>query len=306
MALEEPPEQKQQRKLMLIMQAIELLKQDKLRGFRIDIETDSTVQGDAAEEKAARTEFIGQVTKFVEVAAQTTMGVPEFAPLAAKMLQFAVRGFRVGRDLESAIEDFCEKAELDAKEKAANPRARPDPEKIKADAEQAKAMAEIERQKIENQGEQANSAVNLQLKQLDFEMKKLDQQIALIKAKSELAKASADNDNQERSRAMEGHAAEEHQGKMAEFQAFMEQAGKHHQGLLEQMHDHVSQTQQLGGALAEHMKNMLGEHLNALHEHINAPVELKRGPDGMAVSVVKGGVERKIHRGPDGKVARLQ
>lgn len=178
-----PPEtleQKEQRKLALIMQAIELLRQDKLRGFRIDIETDSTVQGDAQEEKAQRTEFIEQVTKFVETAAQTTAMVPEFAPLAAKMLQFAVRGFRVGRDLESAIEDFCEKAELDAKAKAANPQQKPDPEMIKAETERMKAQAEIERQKVENEGEANNAQINLQSKQIDLEMKKLELQIKML------------------------------------------------------------------------------------------------------------------------------
>jgi hypothetical protein len=169
---EETPEQKQERKLKMIMEAIGLLRQDKLRGFRIDIETDSTVQGDMEQEKAARTEFVGQVTKFIEVAAQTTAMVPEFAPLAAKMLQFAVRGFRVGRDLESAIEDFCEKAEIDAKEKAANPQNKVDPE--------------VERQRIENEGEQANNAANLQIKQMDVKMKEMEIRIAEISAMAEV------------------------------------------------------------------------------------------------------------------------
>jgi len=116
--------------MQMIAEAIVLLRQDKLRGFRIDIETDSTVQGDAAQEKEQRIEFLKGVTEFVEKAAMVTAAVPEFAPLAAKMLGFAVRGFRVGRDLESAIEDFCDKAEIDAKAKAANPQQKPDPEMI--------------------------------------------------------------------------------------------------------------------------------------------------------------------------------
>lgn len=181
---EETPEQKQERKLKMIMEAIGLLRQDKLRGFRIDIETDSTVQGDMEQEKAARTEFVGQVTKFIEVAAQTTSMVPEFAPLAAKMLQFAVRGFRVGRDLESAIEDFCEKAELDAKQRAANPQDKVDPE--------------IERQRIENEGEQANNAANLQIKQMDVKMKEMEIRIAEISAGAEVEKNRLEAERQQR------------------------------------------------------------------------------------------------------------
>ena len=187
---QETPEQKEQRKLVMIQQAIQLLRNDKLRGFRIDIETDSTIQGDAQAEKEARIEFVEGVTKFMETAGTVVMSMPESAPLMAKMLQFAVRGFRVGRDLESAIEDFCDKAELDAKEKASQP-PQPNPEQIKAQSEMAKAQAEIQRQVIENQGEKENAQIDLQAKQLDFEMKKMElrmKEIELEGKKYEAAK----------------------------------------------------------------------------------------------------------------------
>ncbi len=177
----ETPEQKDARKVQMIAEAIMLLRQDKLRGFRIDIETDSTVQGDAEQEKAARVEFLTATTKFIETAAQVTAMVPEFAPLAAKMLGFGVRGFRVGRDLESAIEDFCDKAEQKAKEQEANPQHKPDPEMIKAQTEQMKAQAEIDRQKVENEGEAANAQANLRMKEIDMEMEKLRLRMAEIK-----------------------------------------------------------------------------------------------------------------------------
>lgn len=243
---QETPEQKEQRKLQLIMQAIDLLRQDKLRGFRIDIETDSTVQGDAQEEKAQRTEFIEQVTKFVETAAQTTAMVPEFAPLAAKMLQFAVRGFRVGRDLESAIEDFCEKAELDAKAKAANPQQKPDPETIKAETERMKAQAEIERQRVENEGEATNAQINLQSKQIDLQMKELELKIKMLDFSSKRVEAG---------------------------QAAME-AGK--EGDEVGVHPHMALQQ-----IAEAAKVFdLASKRNA------APREIKRGPDGKATHIV--------------------
>jgi hypothetical protein len=176
---QESPEQKQQRKDAMLAEAIVLLKNNKLRGFRIDIETDSTISGDAQEEKAARIEFIEGVTKFIETAAQVSAQLPAFAPLAGKMMQFAVRGFRVGRDLESAIEEFCDKAEQAAKDAQANPK--PNPEEIKADSERYKADKEVERQRLENEGEAANSANDLRMKQIDLEMEKLKVRMAEIK-----------------------------------------------------------------------------------------------------------------------------
>lgn len=194
---QETPEQKEQRKLQMIMQAIDLLRQDKLRGFRIDIETDSTVQGDQEAEKASRTEFIGAVTKFIETGAQVTQLVPEAAPLFAKMLQFGVRGFRVGRDLESAIEDFCEKAELDAKAAAANPQARQSPEAIKAESERYKADKEIERQRLENEGEEKNNQIDLESKKMDLRMKEIELEMKRIEfhTKMNAPKEGAEGDD---------------------------------------------------------------------------------------------------------------
>ena len=192
----EPPEQKMQRKMQMLAEAIELLRSDKLRGFRIDIETDSTVQGDAQQEKAARVEFVEGVTKFIETAAQVTAQAPEFAPLAAKMLQFAVRGFRVGRDLESAIEDFCEKAELDAKQAAANPQQKTDPkvqaEQIKANTEQTKAKAEIQAQQIEAASEQRNLQMEEQIKRMDMQMRQMEMNIEAMRARAEERKVGLD------------------------------------------------------------------------------------------------------------------
>jgi hypothetical protein len=207
----ESPESKQLRKFQLIADALQLLQNDKLRGFRIDIETDSTVQGDAAEEKALRVEFIEGVTKFIETGAQVTMSVPEFAPLAAKMLQFAVRGFRVGRDLESAIEDFCEKAEQDAKAQAANPQAKVDPkvqaETIKAEVAKLQAQADVRAQQVEAQSEAQN-------KQMEMRLKAMDMQIEQIKAMAQIRTAQLDaaDDMQERAQGHIEAARELHVG----------------------------------------------------------------------------------------------
>lgn len=189
---QETPEQKMQRKDAMIANAIALLRQDKLRGFRIDIETDSTIQGDAQQEKEARVEFLKGVTDFVEKAAQVTAITPEFAPLAAKMLQFGVRGFRVGRDLEAAIEDFCDKVEMDAKAAAANPNKAPSPEQIKADSERYKADKEVERQQLENAGEERNAMIDLQSKQLDLRMKEIELEMKRIEFHTRMSEGSGE------------------------------------------------------------------------------------------------------------------
>jgi hypothetical protein len=196
---EELPEQKQTRKDQMIADAIMLLKNDKLRGFRIDIETDSTIAGDAQEEKESRIAFVEGVTKFIEQAGQTIQIAPAFAPLAAKMLQFAVRGFRVGRDLETAIEEFCDQAEQKAKEQANGPQ-QPSPEQIKADSERYKADKEVQRQQLENEGEHNNNMIDLESKKLDVRMKEMELEMKRLEFHSRMAEANAPEEGEEGSK----------------------------------------------------------------------------------------------------------
>ncbi len=165
-------------KMELIAQAIELLKNEKLRGFRIDIETDSTIQPDQQQDKAAVTEFMAGVTKYLETAGQIAMQMPEATPMLGKMLLWGVRRFRVGRDLEASIEEFSELAMEKAKQLAANPP--PNPEEIKAKTEQMKANSEIQRQQLENEGEAFNSKMDLESKQIDLEMRKIELEMKRI------------------------------------------------------------------------------------------------------------------------------
>lgn len=204
--------------------AIGLLRNERLRGFRVDIEVDSTIYGDAAQEKGDRTEFISEVTKYLQTAMAMSAQVPEMTPLLGKLLQFGVRGFRVGRDLESSIEEFCDQAVKLAKQKQAAAAAQPNPELLKAQAQvkaaeasaqsaqlranadmvKAKtditsaqmeaqtnaqeAEAEIARQHIETVGEQQNNQANMAMKQMEVRMREMELQIEAMRL--EAAKAA--------------------------------------------------------------------------------------------------------------------
>jgi hypothetical protein len=82
----------------------EVLRDDKLRGFKIDIETDSTVQPDADAEKQARTELltgIGQFSQAMGAAIQAGVMTPE---LAQTLIQWALRAFKMGASVEEELE----------------------------------------------------------------------------------------------------------------------------------------------------------------------------------------------------------
>ena len=157
-------------KQTLITNAIALLRQDKLRGFRIDIETDSTINADAENEKRARTEFIKATTEFIGEASKLGMENPDAVPMLGKMLLFGVRGFRAGRDLESSIEEFVDKAEKDAKARLNSPPP-PNPEVQKAQIElqamQAKSAAEVQKAQIDSQSSAEDNQRAIAQKEMD-------------------------------------------------------------------------------------------------------------------------------------------
>ena len=129
--------------LQRIATAIELLRNQRLRGFRVDIEVDSTIYGDQQQDKQDRTAFIAAVTGFMEQYIQITMQLPDAAPLLGKFLQFGTRGFPIGRDLEQAIEDFSDAAAQTMKQKAAQAQQQPNPEQMKAQAALMGAQAKM-------------------------------------------------------------------------------------------------------------------------------------------------------------------
>lgn len=121
-------------------EVIQLLRNDPIRTFRIDIETDSTIQIDEQAEKEARTEFLEAATGFMERAAGIAQVNPGLMPLLTEMLMFGVRGFRAGRDLENAFEEAIQQV----KQQAAEPAPDPEAEKQERELQMKERAAELD------------------------------------------------------------------------------------------------------------------------------------------------------------------
>jgi hypothetical protein len=209
--------------LQKIAKAIGLLRDERLRGFRVDIEVDSTIFPDQAQDRQDRTEFVQAVTKYIGEAAALGAQVPEAIPLLGEMLQFASRAYRVGRSLEGSIEKLVDELVVKAKQIQQNQANQPNPEQIKAkaaadkaqsavevgkiraqadtvkahaeiqstnlksQAEQQQAGAEIQKQEMESQTEQQNSAADIKVKELEVLMRQMEVQMEQMRMQFEAA-----------------------------------------------------------------------------------------------------------------------
>lgn len=172
-----------------ISKAIELLRNDVPRGYRIDIETDSTIFGDAAQEREDAVTFIKEVTGFLQGSAQLGSELPEAIPVLGRMLQWGVRKFRVGRDLESALDDFIRKVDKKTKENAKNPPPNPEQEKAQAELQKINAETQAQREKheLEIKAQQAND-------QRDFQKQQAEDQREMQKQQADAANEARIND----------------------------------------------------------------------------------------------------------------
>lgn len=130
-----PPEQPVPPDIVTIDDVIELLRDDPMRNFKIDIETDSTIATDYEAEKQSRIDFISNVTPFLQQMVPAIQAVPELADPLGEMLMFVIRGFKAGRQLEGTFEESLKKL----KEQQAQPPSPPPPD----------PMIEIKKQQVD-------------------------------------------------------------------------------------------------------------------------------------------------------------
>ncbi len=168
-----------------IEKAIQLLRDDVPRGYRIDVETDTMVNADAAQERVDATAFIAAVTQFLETANVVVSAQPMAAPLMGNLLRFGVRKFRTGRDLESAIDDFVDRVEKAAKDGSLGQHG-PSPEQIKQEiaqiglqTAQLRSQSEIAKAKVDATAQEANDARAAQINQQEMQLKEREFQMRM-------------------------------------------------------------------------------------------------------------------------------
>lgn len=91
-------------------QVKEFIRDNKLRPFILDIETDSTVYPDEMAEKSARAEFMSAFSGSMQSLMPMMQMGPEAVAIAGGVFKFALSPYRVGRELEGLIDDFVDRA----------------------------------------------------------------------------------------------------------------------------------------------------------------------------------------------------
>lgn len=162
---------------------ITLLRDDRLRSYRIDIETDSTIALDEQLEKEQAAELLGAVTPYLSGMVEAMQVAPPLLELQGQMLQATIRRYKMGRSLEETFERTIEQL----KQIASQPRPDPEQQKLQAEQQTAQQKMQLDQAKAQQDAQikQQEAASTLQLEQqkaaaaLQLEQVKLQHQMAL-------------------------------------------------------------------------------------------------------------------------------
>lgn len=154
-----------------------LLRNNAMRSFRVDIETDSTIKSDEQQDRADAKEFVTSLSGLLKEGMEAGQQDPDIIPLIGQIMQFAVRRFPVGKEFESALASYIQKKEKEA----ANPQPKPDPE-------MAKVQGQLQLQAQEMQGKQQMAQQQAQLDAATAQAKaQADAQAEQVKAQAQVA-----------------------------------------------------------------------------------------------------------------------
>lgn len=210
--LPEPPEELAlAAKLPSWEELLGILQDDLQRNYRVDIETNSTIDAEATEDKEDVADIMNAISQFMNgIGPLVQDGTMPFA-VAQKMLLAIVRRFRFGTELEDELNNM----------KA--PEAKPDPKAAQAEAEVKMAQ---EAHQMDMQARQADLQGKSQMAQIEGQKMQQQSQLAQIQAQIDMQRLQAEAAQSARDAEYQAQA---HAQRMAELALQAQLAQAQHQ-----------------------------------------------------------------------------
>lgn len=130
----------------------EFLRDDQMRGNRVDVSLDEMVRPDQEAAKASAVEYGTAMTSYFETAVPLVTNVPTLAPIIANIGKFISRQFKVGREMEEQFDQAMDALAQQAQQPKGEPQPEPDTvlksettleqERMKQEGEDRRTLAE--------------------------------------------------------------------------------------------------------------------------------------------------------------------
>ena len=268
-----------------------ILRSDLMRAYRIDIETDSTIQADVNRAQQQAGQFIQGAGTFFQAigpAVQTGAMPPD---VAIKLFMGLARPFKLGKQAEDALDKWeqetTQKIEQ-AKQQPPQPPP-PDPAIVKAQMDMEARQAElqqtgaIEQQRLQLEGQDRASKSQIEQQRLALEAQFKERELAIREREAALKEREAETRTSlEVAKLQDGQSARHEQREDARSAIQPEIDAK------QSVADLAALTKEIVGGTVESNRQTQAaiiEAVNALREAVSRPKKIVRGPDGRAVGV---------------------
>jgi hypothetical protein len=283
----------------LIPQALQLLKDEPAKNFRIEVTTDSMIYQDEQQEKQDRMEFLSAVSGFLSQALPAAQATPELTPMLVEMLKFGVTAFKAGKGLEGLIDETADKFRQQAKAAEGQPKP-PTPEEqkmqmqmqieqAKMQASQAKAQQDmqLEQQKMQMQMEleKAKQEYQAQENQLKFQ---LEDQRNRAQAEMDMKVAQMKMNTERNTQVLLAHinnGAKIEVARIGADESTGEQAYLTEEAMAASMQHPLQPIADAIGQSNQQMTLALSDLVNTINENHNRPKQVLRGQDGKIIGV---------------------
>jgi len=283
----------------LIPQALQLLKDEPAKNFRIEVTSDSMIYQDEQQEKQDRVEFLTAVSSFMQTALPVAQTSPELTPLLMEMLKFGVTAFKAGKGMEGLIDETADKFRNQAKAAEGQPKP-PTPEEQKMQMqmqmEQAKMQArqaelqmqmQLEQQKMQMQMEveKAKQEYQAQENQLKFQ---LEDQRNTQKAEMEMRIAQMKMHTERNTQVLLAHINNGAKIEVARIGSDDSDGAQAYMTEMDMAESMKHPMQPIADAIAmsnQQMTLALGDLVNTINENHSRPKQVVRGQDGKIIGV---------------------
>lgn len=163
--------------------AVQLLRSDTAREYKIDVESDTTVAQDDEQRKQEFTEFMTALSGMMSQGMQAAEAGMLPPGMVAQFILYGVRRFKGGRNMEEEIEQAFQQMEEAKKQQEG----KPSPEQEAAQAKQQLEMQKLELKKQEMMADMQMNAAELGLKAQELEQKgQIEQAKIMQKQRSDI------------------------------------------------------------------------------------------------------------------------
>jgi len=158
-----PPELEEIMELPTTEEVEQIMRSDLVRAYRIDVESDSTVRADLTRNQQQMVEFVQGTAGYIQAIAPAIQGGLIPPELALTIYGAFARNFKLGRQVDIALEKAAEDAQEAAKQPPAPPP--PDPNVMKVEMEAKAREQELGMKREELQMNAQMQAAKLQMEQ---------------------------------------------------------------------------------------------------------------------------------------------